>query len=506
MESCVPFGDEGCRSGWRRLTGVLAVASALLLGWATPAHAATFVVRNTADSGHGSLRDAITRADANSRANTITFGVSGTITLASSLPAVTGDLVVAGPGPGAITIDGDHRVQVWSVAPAAKLWLGGVTIADGNAPTRKAVGGIENAGSLIVSGVAFAGNTGQNAGAAIENLGTAVISNSTLTRNDADVGGAIFNAPSATLTMSRVTLARNNGLVGSGWSAGAIANSGTLSIANSSFRGNNAGDYGTGGIWNTRHATLQITNTRFAGNLQIYGDGGESAITNGGGSVTIDHSSFVGNASNWGDTIRSVGTISVSDSSFLGNFGTGVENDGGTLQVTGSTFWKNDTEITETGGIANYGRATVVNSTFFGLSVNIGGLPISNSGQMRVTASTIDRSMIENDGTLILQGSIVDARCAGRVADAGYNLDARSSCHFTAPGSISDTDPMLQRIAYNGGPTPTMAIPASSPAVDAIPPGAISCGTTLIQDQRGVSRPQGGGCDIGAYELGAALR
>ena len=45
--------------------------------------------------------------------------------------------------------------------------------------------------------------------------------------------------------------------------------------------------------------------------------------------------------------------------------------------------------------------------------------------------------------------------------------------------------------------------PAStSPLIDAIPAGANGCGTTIKTDQRGVHRPQGTGCDIGAYETG----
>jgi hypothetical protein len=48
----------------------------------------------------------------------------------------------------------------------------------------------------------------------------------------------------------------------------------------------------------------------------------------------------------------------------------------------------------------------------------------------------------------------------------------------------------------NGGPTKTIALVADSPAIDAA--DSASCPAT---DQRGVSRPQGNGCDIGAFEL-----
>ena len=63
------------------------------------ARAALLTVTTTADSGAGSLREAMTTALANPGADTITFSVSGTIRLASSLP----DIASSG---GALTIDG----------------------------------------------------------------------------------------------------------------------------------------------------------------------------------------------------------------------------------------------------------------------------------------------------------------------------------------------------------------------------------------------------------------
>ena len=86
------------------------------------------------------------------------------------------------------------------------------------------------------------------------------------------------------------------------------------------------------------------------------------------------------------------------------------------------------------------------------------------------------------------------------VTNAGYNIDTGSTCGFsTANNSKSNTSPQLGPLASNGGPTQTMALPSGSPAVDAIP--ATTPGCTGTTDQRGTTRPQGTGYDIGAYEL-----
>ena len=39
-----------------------------------------------------------------------------------------------------------------------------------------------------------------------------------------------------------------------------------------------------------------------------------------------------------------------------------------------------------------------------------------------------------------------------------------------------------------------------SPAINAIPKATNGCGTEVKTDQRGVKRPQGSGCDTGAFE------
>ena len=101
--------------------------------------------------------------------------------------------------------------------------------------------------------------------------------------------------------------------------------------------------------------------------------------------------------------------------------------------------------------------------------------------------------------------TILDGRCIALAATA-YNVVQDPSCGG-GPGTVVGQDPMLGPLQDNGGPTPTMAIPTSSPAYDANPSAADQVGakTCAGTDQRGVSDLQRGAsrCDIGAYQVEA---
>jgi len=87
--------------------------------------------------------------------------------------------------------------------------------------------------------------------------------------------------------------------------------------------------------------------------------------------------------------------------------------------------------------------------------------------------------------------------CAALPANAslGHNLSDDGACVFTAPGDRVKVNAKLGPLAANGGPTLTHALLDGSPAIDA--GDAANCPAT---DQRGISRPQGPACDIGAFE------
>jgi hypothetical protein len=82
------------------------------------------------------------------------------------------------------------------------------------------------------------------------------------------------------------------------------------------------------------------------------------------------------------------------------------------------------------------------------------------------------------------------------LSSLGHNLDSRDQCGFHAGGDLVGTDPLLGDLRANGGPVDTVALKPGSPAIDTAAAGA--CPTA---DARGVRRPVGGGCDIGAFEV-----
>ena len=80
------------------------------------------------------------------------------------------------------------------------------------------------------------------------------------------------------------------------------------------------------------------------------------------------------------------------------------------------------------------------------------------------------------------------------IGSGGYNVENDTTCGFTSGTDRQNADPLLEPLAFNGGPTRTHAIPLGSPAVDT---GDPQC---PFADQRGFSRPLGRGCDSGAFE------
>lgn len=233
-------------------------------------------------------------------------------------------------------------------------------------------------------------------------------------------------------------------------------------------------------------------------------------------------------SSDGGGLYNQGGTVDVLSSTFSGNdaangAGGGLINDDGTLNVFRSTISDNDACLG--GGIFNDdGTLTVTNSTFSGNSACFNGGAIYQNSNLSPSSTSVSYSTISgnsadnagggiyNNGShVVTVSSTIVARspsggnCSGTITDGGYNIDGGTTCGFSsANNSMPSTGPRLIQagLQENGGPTKTIALKVSSPAIDAVAEGCPPPAT----DQRGVSRPQEGDgegdalCDIGAFE------
>ena len=241
---------------------------------------------------------------------------------------------------------------------------------------------------------------------------------------------------------------------------------------------------GTSGILQTQPTTnLSVSGVTLADGFTT---GGGGAIANNGGTIAVEDVVFLRNSAFAGGAIENAngGTLTIRRSTFNGN----TAKPGGAISNYGSTV------------TARTSTLMVTNSTFVGNSAVVGGAIYNLAyANIRVTNSTFSANTasgggpaLHNDGlTVFVENSLfADNGCAALITDGGGNLDwPDSGC----PGK--NGDPRLRALADNGGPTPTMALGAGSAAIDA----ALSA-ICPASDQRGIVRPFGSGCDIGAYE------
>ena len=428
----------------------------------------TFTVTNLLDDlNPGSLRSAITQANNNlAVADTIDFeaGLTGTIPLATSLPVITDDLTINGPGADLITVDGQLQagVRPFEVAVGVTALIDGLTITGGNTGAANG-GGLLNSGTLTITNATLAGNTALNGGGIANTGGTLLVSNSTLTGNtatgiDFDGGGGLFNT-------------------------------GDLTITHSTLAGNTA-SRGGGGILNPAGGTLTITHSTLAGNFA----GGGGGILNGG-ALAITHSTISGN------TATSIGG--------------GIDNDGGTLTISNSTITGNAAHNFGGGGIGSFRGATVSisNSTITGnFASTLGGGGIFTLDPLTITSTIVAKNTSSTGGVAV--GVVIIAPDIVGEVTADFSLIGEDTEATITPGvgggnniigtMATPVDPLFQEdggglplLADNGGPTQTIALLAGSPALD-----AGSNPDRLATDQRGRGFPREvGQTDIGAFEV-----
>jgi serine/threonine protein kinase len=214
--------------------------------------------------------------------------------------------------------------------------------------------------------------------------------------------------------------------------------------------------------------------------------------------------------------------------------GGGIYNYGGRLTVINSTISGNKAVAQDAsgGGIYDYGQLILTNSTVSGNEAfDTGGGITVFGGQAAITFCTIYDNTAQNDGgglsiqdfqtqqshvemgSSIVAGNNapVEADSAGIFTSGGYNLIQEVSQASLLQGNFSSLDLIgrssgVDPLRNNGGLTRTHALAPGSPAIDQIPlkvcqvEAIFSRSSKAYTDQRGVKRPQGSACDIGAYE------
>ena len=212
-----------------------------------------------------------------------------------------------------------------------------------------------------------------------------------------------------------------------------------------------------------------------------------------------------------------------------GTGGAGIFNSGETLTLNDCTITENRTGPGAAGGAifnSGGGTLTVINSTISNNTASdLGGGFINQQPGASLTLinSTVSGNTASEtfggggiaivDGTAELVNTIIANNPSGgdcgffstsvSLTSLGHNLDGDNTCNLNSAGDLSGVNPLLGSLQDNGGPTETHALLPRSPAIDGgnpAPPGSggNACEAT---DQRGISRPQGTACDIGAFEL-----
>jgi hypothetical protein len=296
----------------------------------------------------------------------------------------------------------------------------------------------------------------------------------------------------AALTFENVTLtgARN------GWNFGAGGYSnGDITLMHATVTDNrsgpNSGDVG-GGFFTVGNVSL--VDSTVSNNYT----GGAGAGFYAEGSCSVVRSTVSGNEAG--------GTAEGSDS---GNGGAFVCQDTNAL-IVNSTIASNTSRGVHGAVDVGDGTVTIVYSTFADNVIAAPAAPTSVRPEAAVFPVDIVGATLDAFGS-VLNRATGGVHCAvGTKNSSGYNFADDQTCGFTDPtdaqGVGAAFDAKLGSLAGNGGPTRTLLPQSGSPLINAIPVAGCSggntlAGSTVTTDQRGITRPQDGGCEIGSVEL-----
>jgi hypothetical protein len=399
---------------------------------------ATFTVGNLADSGLGSLRQAVLDANARPGADVIRFAPAardGTITLTSGELAITDGLRIDGPSARRLAVSGNDASRVFQISSGVAVSIDDLTVTHGHGLLRG--GGILNAGTLtlthaVVSDNRVVGLPGVGAavdafGGGILNTGTLTVRHTTFVRNQSVGGAGNPGGPGST------------GLGGAIMSVGTASTPATATVSDSTFLDNQAiggaagpgapfTRSGIGGAIMNDAGTMTVNHSLFHDNRAVGGFGGGFPGGFGAGGA-IANVALVGNA-----------ILSVSDSTLTDNRALGGASNGTSPQIGRG------------GGIANFvsGAATlpvtVTATARVTHSMLLGNQAIGGAG---TTGGTGQGGGItnENGGILTVTGSLLALnRAIGGAGDGGNGGNGQGGGVFNgAPNPFGTPSLTLRR-------------------------------------------------------------
>ena len=229
------------------------------------------------------------------------------------------------------------------------------------------------------------------------------------------------------------------------------------------------------------------------------------------GGLTLDHVDLTGNSSNQGGGLDTEGSLTISDSTIDHNIAivNGNPQDGGgittesALPVTIANTTIAENSAGNGGGIYLRPGApvTLENVTVADNHATLGATGVGGNIYLQTTTPLQADNTIIAGGTASTAGTGNCLVVMGASVTGTHNLEDHNQCGLTGASDIVNVNPRLGPLQNNGGTTGTVALGVGSPAIN----GGANClganSLPLTHDERGIARPQGPRCDIGAFEF-----
>lgn len=318
---------------------------------------------------------------------------------------------------------------------------------------------------------------------------TPVITNPvTVTGNTTNSYHVVTGATGATLDGFTITAGNANGTFPDNLGGGMYNDSGSPTLIQVTFSGNSAGD--GGGMYNLSGSGPTLTNVTFNANRATNYGGGMYTTA---GTPTLTNVTFSNNTASkdgggmLNDDSSHAALLNVTFSANSATTGGGMRNVRSNPTLTNVTF--NANSASTGGGIDNYLSEPQLNNVTlsFNSATSYGGGMYNGTGSHPYIRNTI------------LWGNTADACCGPQIYNSSSTVSIWDSIvqgGYAGGTNIIITNPMLGPLGNYSGFTQTFSLLPGSSAID-----TGNDATCATHDQRGISRPQGIQCDIGAYEL-----